>query len=218
MSPSYPPRLASALMRWMGPRDEALVGDLFEAYRSGRSDWWYWRQVLASIVIGNVTVIRAHKVLALRAIVLGWGVWVLYANYLSGSVFTAARTALNFTEVLFVTGLLDWFYVHNIDLPVAVLVAGPTILTAWIGMFASGWLVGYFHRSHGASLVLAYLASLPVPTVGTVLWRVVVLGVYPGPELPAFAAFMLVAICLPALAGGLWAVGPRERFGLAAHE
>jgi hypothetical protein len=33
MSTTYPPRLASALMRWMGPRDDALIGDLLEAVR-----------------------------------------------------------------------------------------------------------------------------------------------------------------------------------------
>lgn len=38
---SNPPRLAAALLRWMGPRDEAVIGDLLEQYRTGRSTWWW---------------------------------------------------------------------------------------------------------------------------------------------------------------------------------
>ncbi len=46
-----PPRLAVwMLMRLLrGPRCEALIGDLTEEYRNGRSRAWYWRQALWSM-------------------------------------------------------------------------------------------------------------------------------------------------------------------------
>jgi hypothetical protein len=50
-------REPSPLATWMlehltsGERDEALAGDLLEEYRSGRSDGWYWRQVLVACVV-----------------------------------------------------------------------------------------------------------------------------------------------------------------------
>ena len=36
-----------------GERNDALVGDLLEEFRSGRSAGWYWRQVLACLIISN---------------------------------------------------------------------------------------------------------------------------------------------------------------------
>jgi len=39
-----PPRLATALLRRFGPHNEALAGDLREAYLAGKSTLWYWRQ------------------------------------------------------------------------------------------------------------------------------------------------------------------------------
>lgn len=218
MSPLYPPRLASALMRWMGPRDDALVGDLLEAYRGGRSDWWYWRQVVAAIIIGVVTAVRSQKVLAIRAIVLGWCFGLLYVNYIGSSVLDFARTAFNFSEFLFVAGLTDWFYVHQVHIPATVLRSGPVIVMAWVGMFASGWLVGATHRSQGASMVLVYCATLPLPTASAVLWQIVAHGSYAGPPLLPVAAFVFPHVYFPALVGGLWAVRPRNRMAAIGPE
>jgi hypothetical protein len=211
MSTHYPPRLASALMRWMGPRDEALVGDLLEEHRNGRSDWWYWRQVLAAIVIGAVTAVRSHSVLAIRAVALGWCFLLLYVNYAGSSVLVAVRPVFNFSDFLFVTGLTDWFYVHRIHFPATVVQSGPTMVMALIGAFASGWLVGSCHRSQGASMVLVYCASLPLPTVAAVLWEIAANGRYAGPPLLPAAAFLIPLVYLPALVGGLWAARARHQ-------
>jgi hypothetical protein len=205
-------------MRWMGPRDEALIGDLLEAYRGGRSDWWYWRQVLAAIVIGAVTTVRSHKVLSVRAIALGWCFVWLYVNYVAPAVLVAARTMFNFSDFLFVAGLTDWFYVHRIHFPATVVQYGPAIVVAWVGMFASGWLVGYFHRAQGASMVLVYCATLPLPAASVVLWPIVAHGSYAGPPLLLLAAFLFPHVYFPALVGGLWAVRPRNQAAPIAPE
>lgn len=54
MNRSDPPRIASWLLEHLifGNRNEALAGDLQESYRAGRSNGWYWRQVLSAIIIG----------------------------------------------------------------------------------------------------------------------------------------------------------------------
>jgi hypothetical protein len=44
---SEPPKLATALPRRIVANQPALVGDLLEQFRLGRSRWWYWQQVLA---------------------------------------------------------------------------------------------------------------------------------------------------------------------------
>ena len=86
---------------------------------------------------------------------------------------------------------------------------------ALVGMFASGWLVGYAHRSHGASMVLLYCASLPLPTVAAILWQIAANGRYAGPPLLPAAAFLIPLVYLPALVGGLWAARARNRAAVA---
>lgn len=47
-----PPPLATWILRHLtaGDPDEAIDGDLFEVFRLGRSDAWYWRQVAAACI------------------------------------------------------------------------------------------------------------------------------------------------------------------------
>jgi hypothetical protein len=48
-----PPPLASWTLEHLtsGERDEALAGDLLEHFRAGRTDGWYWRQVLGACLV-----------------------------------------------------------------------------------------------------------------------------------------------------------------------
>jgi hypothetical protein len=45
-----PPRLLKWMSALLSDDSEALVGDLFEGYQSGRSDVWLWRQMTWAIV------------------------------------------------------------------------------------------------------------------------------------------------------------------------
>ena len=51
MTRAGPPRLAVALLRRFLPDNEALAGDLLERYEVTHSRLWFWREVLAAIVI-----------------------------------------------------------------------------------------------------------------------------------------------------------------------
>jgi hypothetical protein len=55
MKSSQPPRVATWLLKhlWTGPYSDALAGDLIEEHQRGRSESWYWRQVLIAIVGRN---------------------------------------------------------------------------------------------------------------------------------------------------------------------
>jgi hypothetical protein len=50
-----PPRMAAWLLKqWASPyRRESLVGDLLEMYRAGRGRTWYWRQVIAALILAR---------------------------------------------------------------------------------------------------------------------------------------------------------------------
>jgi len=51
---SHPPRLAIWLLRHLCPgrNREAITGDLLERFAEGRSDGWFWRQVLVAVLVG----------------------------------------------------------------------------------------------------------------------------------------------------------------------
>ena len=54
MSLRTPPRIATWLLKHLGPRyrRESLLGDLFEEYQRHRSRAWYWRQTGAAVLTG----------------------------------------------------------------------------------------------------------------------------------------------------------------------
>jgi hypothetical protein len=55
-----PPRLATWLLKHLGPRyrHDSLAGDLFEEYQRNRTRAWYWRQTAAAVLIGRTRVLR----------------------------------------------------------------------------------------------------------------------------------------------------------------
>jgi len=57
---SHPPALAVWLLRRLYPKrnKEAITGDLLERFREGRSDGWFWRQVLVAIMVGGSSQLR----------------------------------------------------------------------------------------------------------------------------------------------------------------
>jgi hypothetical protein len=125
-----PPRFATWLLNRLdcGNNVESLLGDIIESYRQGRSDAWYWRQVLRAVLMSAYHHIRSHKLLALRAIVVGYVVSasLMYSTGALVSRFVAGDKAL------------------LILLP---LCGGCSA--------AGGWLVS---RSHPPSMVVAYIA------------------------------------------------------------
>ena len=71
MSETKPPRFPNWLLEHLAisGRAEALVGDLLEEFRAGRSKSWYWRQAFSAIAIGCFREVAAHlNVLVFAAI------------------------------------------------------------------------------------------------------------------------------------------------------
>ena len=73
MTIHQPPRLATWILKRLGSTiiEDALVGDLVEAYQTRRSPFWYWGQVGAAIGVGACRDVWHHLPVALGAIVTG---------------------------------------------------------------------------------------------------------------------------------------------------
>jgi hypothetical protein len=68
-----PPRVASWLLQSLGCSvdNDAVLGDLSERYREGKTRAWYWKQTLVAIAVSTFQDIQARKLLALRALTAG---------------------------------------------------------------------------------------------------------------------------------------------------
>jgi len=192
MKPKRPPVLASWLLQRFGV-NESLVGDLAEQHRRGRSTAWLWRQALIAITLTMLQDIRAHKVLATRAIAVGWLTeWLLLIMLRQ-----PARILGNMPG----KAIWNWTIDNGFD-GLRILWFGglggvgvPVFLTLVLVSAVTGLIVGQLHRRQGATLVTLYAASAPV-FVAVWLHRE-----------SAFAhpswSFLLIAIPLSALLGGL---------------
>jgi hypothetical protein len=96
MKSSHPPALASWLLKHLVPEDknEVLAGDLVEEFGQRVSASWYWRQVLAAIIVGFLQEIRVRWTAVLFAIVFSIAVpWrdILFAPKLQSLFFIGIR-------------------------------------------------------------------------------------------------------------------------------
>lgn len=130
--------LAESLLRRFGvPQgNESLMGDLVEEYTSGRSVVWLWRETLNAIATTMVRDVRNHKLMAVRAVAIGWLLSMAWLQILRlllkpGVVHTGAASR----SLLF-----------------------PFTIAVWPAFV--GWVVGRTHRAQQAAMVVVYAISL----------------------------------------------------------
>lgn len=139
MRPPKPPRLATWLLEELHPNRERtpIAGDLIEAYHSGHSRSWYWREVLVAILFGFYDEIKAHPLLTLRSVLLGWAILLLFYYSMAPRFFLFLARFIRPSGYPFGSSMLIW---SAITLSVHV---------------ASGWTVARLHRPlHFAGLLL----------------------------------------------------------------
>ncbi len=149
MSPSHPPIVANWLLQHLlsGEENEALVGDMMEDFRNGRSNLWYWKQVLAAIVVSSRDEVRAHALIAVKALITGWAAQFMFQ-------FVAWGLLIRFHLWLPLHQNLLLFFGYGVAASLSWLILWTPI---WIG---SGWFVGGHYRSHRASMVLMFSLSV----------------------------------------------------------
>ena len=184
MNGNQPPRVATWLLRHFGssPNSEAIVGDLDERYASGRSRLWYWRQALQAIVTGFCREVWGHKLLAIRALLLGWLIKYAWQWLSFRLVFWAdCNRPENPSSCALFDGHWHWF--------MPLLLASVTASVALCIM--SVWLVSRTSGQHYRSMVLLYVLVevLAVPSmIFAGLTRAIVVVLFPGGSSMLWAA------------------------------
>jgi hypothetical protein len=137
MKHAHPPILATILLERLvsPPHREALAGDLIEQHRQGRSGAWYWRQVLGAIAVSAAKDLRDHKLLAVRAAVIGL---VLYELSAFPVIWLAIRLAR--------AGIVPF--------------AWTALWLPYLACAVSGWIVAQLHPAHKLAMTSICAASL----------------------------------------------------------
>jgi hypothetical protein len=161
MRSSHPPIVATWLLEHLRSDsvNESLIGDLMEEYGRGRSSGWYWKQALAIIVVSSRDEIRAHVLIAIKAMITGWTAQFMFQ-------FVAVGLLSRFHLWLPLYYKLPLFFGYGIAASLTWLILWTPI---WVG---SGWFVGGQYRSHLVSMVLLFSASVLAWKLLRVPWTI----------------------------------------------
>jgi len=183
------------------------MGDLDEQFARGRSSSWYWRQVLSAILVGAAADLRDHKLLAVRAVVVGWAVLIPWF-YFTLAVYR--RVPLWVGVDTWIPGV--WFNADSVPLRMAWWawwIYEVPLLTAWFGgSLIIGRVIARVHREHRAASLLACVASQLPWTVlwAWPVWRNTIALAGTAYALPnqVLAVLILAGIPICTLLGGIW--------------
>jgi len=152
MKSAAPPKLASWLLchQVSGYQAESLAGDLTEEYTQGRSEGWFWRQVLSAVARSYLRVFRVYGLRFLGAVAAGWGVFLL-AIRCWGPIWTIVQSELS----AFGANLpAQWLQTLSVLFSVAWVIFGSCI------DFVVGRLVVRIYRPHPRLIVNIFALTI----------------------------------------------------------
>lgn len=159
MRSTRPPRLAHWLLANFGfsQNNSAVIGDLDERYRQGRSPLWYWKQAITAIATGIFAVTRSNRLLALRALGIGWGIAFLFAPMLPRLIHLLRGYPRGSGILPSSWTTVEWLYVRGWIVPEGTAYVFAAICC--IMTFFIGWIVGRLNRPDHLKAVAIFLAS-----------------------------------------------------------
>lgn len=124
MKPKHPPRLARWVLEHLTTEEQkdALLGDLLEEFRCGRSRGWYWRQAATAVIVSMSRTLRINW-LALMFSAL----WVLPLPALEIYVLREMRLGRFFPQIW----SYPWPYSTICDIALTI---GWKLLYLWLGI------------------------------------------------------------------------------------
>jgi hypothetical protein len=178
MIPSNAPRAATWLLKHFGcsPKNDSLTGDLIEQYQDRRSRSWFWGQVVVAIMTEFLSELRAHKLLALRAVAIGWSVPVLYGEVIQPFV-TEMLWRLEPRMVIQHPSFYHFYY-RQLERFFWGELSGGFNIAAFLAVQCvlgclSGWLVARLHRGNSRPMVLALAVSIPLYAMSVLIFLLV---------------------------------------------
>jgi hypothetical protein len=169
-----------------GPHREALEGDLLEAWRGGRGNGWYWRQVLVAVAASLSRLTRSQGPSLAAAISASWAVMLAWFA-LNNSVVEALPSYLRSHPHPYSHDSVFWI----------ALFAGQTLVR--LLMFAvSGAVLVRIQRTHPIVASAALLTTLS-------LWRFVPWKLAPVLDPPMHAIFHYVTAIVGFVVGAILA-------------
>jgi hypothetical protein len=145
-----PPTIARWLLKHFGcsANNEAVIGDLDERYRGGRSVVWYWLQVSVAIATSFGTELIHHKLRSVRAILIGWAVFI--------------PGIILFRSLLILTA--NWFHA-GVDYDLVLIMR----YAVWgLGWMSIGWVMRRVHRPTERAMILAFVATVLIVTASLI--------------------------------------------------
>jgi hypothetical protein len=196
MIASRPPRLADWLLRRLasGPKQQSLIGDLHEQYRSGRTAAWYWRQTVRAIASSTLWDIRRHPLLAIRAVVLTY-VFLIPWVFFTGYVYGETRWWMYDHILSKITPMFLGAVLHD----AWVIYAAPLLIAWCLGWGLAGWLIARLQPDSRAGMTfVAFCAHLPwVIQYGWSIWELAYARLPMFVTLPPIANVSIVLVGLP---------------------
>jgi hypothetical protein len=181
------------------------VGDLREQVHRGRSAWWYRRQVLGTILVGLAADLAAQKLLAVRALAVGWSALYLVYQF-AGPLIQQSRRTL-FSQ----WGSALWGE-SEVVRQLWVYYGVPFVLVWCLILIAIGWMIAGLHRRLPGSVIVVSATLLrPATFQALEIRRLLETELWPGWGwgsfrwallFQAFLAFVVYPLCV--LIGGLW--------------
>lgn len=200
MTQRTPPKLATWLLTRLctARRAESLIGDLHEQFAAGRSEGWYWRQVLVALAQSARQAVRVHALSFVGAITAGWIVmfaWFALNMSMTGSHVYAFEFVYRTLGIA--NGETAWTVIYWFTAVLRVI------------FFAFGaWLTVRLHRAHPYAVAIALIGSLYL--VRLVPWRT-----YAALEPMAMAIVHSTTALAGLFIGAAWAIVQEKRRGLA---
>ena len=147
-----PPKFAAKLLKRLCPRETALAGDLSEAFQFGKSESWYWRQVIVAIATTN------DRALIARGMVVGW-IGLTLLSPLIGRLMDRCgpRFVIEMGVIVMGSGMLLAPFVSrpwHLYATLGVLVGGGGNCLGYTGQ--SLYLPNWFVRRRGLAMSLAF--------------------------------------------------------------
>ena len=161
MKSQSPPRLATWLLRNLASSYcvESLEGDLFEAWRRGRGNAWYWRQVLMALV---VTAWRAARIQSWSFALAVGSYWVTILLSDFGNREVVAFEAYLRREMPVVLGATPFEFGAT-----SYVNAATKMMWFAVVFISQGYIIGWLHERYAkAAAVTALVVFILIPNAG----------------------------------------------------